>query len=423
MPLNRPVIIGHDGGLQDVLRCAERVARTSLPVLIHGESGTGKELLARYVHEHSERSSGPFVTVNSAAIATDLLEAEMFGHERGAFTGAVSAKAGLFEQAHGGTLFLDEIGDMAHEHQAKVLRATQGGEIKRVGGTSPRFVDVRLIAATHHDLEGKFRKDLLFRLAGYVLHLPALRNRGRDVLDIARAVLEYRFPGKTLSRDAEVLMLAYAWPGNIRELEFVLQAAAVDAPDGLIQDAHVRKHLRPKSYLPSRANRKDHPALEGEAGTSTEMASVVELAAAVSAATKAVEVWLRKRGMQPANRDERPALDRQEGTAERSTTVQPAAGAAANGTAVERETRSDAGPVLAAAATTVLTQGALSLCKNLALCLAKEHGRFSRRDYELEAGVLSRTAGRVLAALVKRGELVMVGQGKAVAYGLPSERK
>ncbi|MBN1773587.1 MAG: sigma-54-dependent Fis family transcriptional regulator [Deltaproteobacteria bacterium] len=230
----RPKIIGSSKGLREVLARAARVARTAVAVLIEGESGTGKELLAQHIHDLSPRAAGPLVTVNCAAIPKDLLESELFGHERGAFTGALAMKIGAFDRAHGGTLFLDEIGDMALDHQAKVLRAIQEGEIQRVGGNAPRKVDVRIVAATHRDLpartaEGSFREDLYYRLAGYTLRLPPLRERGRDIVAIAKALLAREFPAKFLSRAAQALLLGYAWPGNVRELENVVRAAAIDA--------------------------------------------------------------------------------------------------------------------------------------------------------------------------------------------------
>ncbi len=239
-----PKIIGTSVALFEVLERATRVAQTIVPVMIEGETGTGKELLARRIHAMSPRSAGPFVAVNCAAIPKDLFESELFGHERGAFTGAVAAKAGAFERAHGGTLFLDEIGDMAFEHQAKLLRAIQEREVQRVGGSAPRSVDVRIVAATHRALasgDTAFREDLYYRLAGYTLRLPPLRERGHDVVTIAKAILAREFPSKTLSRSAQQRLLTHSWPGNVRELENVLRAAAIDARGQRIDHTHLRQ--------------------------------------------------------------------------------------------------------------------------------------------------------------------------------------
>ncbi len=241
--MDRRNIIGNSKALCEVLDRAGRVARTNVAVLIEGETGTGKELFARYIHDRGSREDGPFVAVNCAAIPKDLLEAELFGAERGAFTGALATRPGAFERAHGGTLFLDEIGDMALEHQAKVLRVLQEGEVQRVGGAAPRRIDVRVVAATHRVLLGgtAFRDDLYYRLAGYTLRLPPLRARGRDIVAIAKDVLQREFPTKTLSRPAQVRLLAYAWPGNVRELENVIRSAAIDARGRRIDDAVLRR--------------------------------------------------------------------------------------------------------------------------------------------------------------------------------------
>jgi len=199
-------IVGTSKSLLAVLAQTDRVARTNVAVLIEGETGTGKELLARRVHNTSARAGGPFVALNCAAIPRDLLEAELFGHERGAFSGAHALKLGAFERAHGGTLFLDEVGDMAPEHQGRVLRAIQEGEIQRLGcASAPRKVDVRIVAATHRELRTQiearaFRDDLYYRLAGYTLRLPPLRERGWDVVAIANALLKREFPTKCFTR-------------------------------------------------------------------------------------------------------------------------------------------------------------------------------------------------------------------------------
>jgi two-component system response regulator HupR/HoxA len=207
---------------------AERVARYDLPVLVLGESGTGKELLARAIHYASPRSVGPFVVENCAAMPDTLLESELFGHKRGAFTGAYEDHPGLFQRAHGGTLFLDEIGETSPAFQVKLLRVLQEGEVRPVGGVRPVPVDVRVIAATHRQLEqrvreGLFREDLYYRIAGVTLTVPALRERVADIAPIARQLVadvaaELGLPPVQLPDDTLACLLAYPWPGNIREL-------------------------------------------------------------------------------------------------------------------------------------------------------------------------------------------------------------
>jgi two-component system response regulator AtoC len=214
--------------MKRVLDLVARVAEVNSPVLITGETGTGKELIARQLHQQSPRRKKPFVAVNCGAIAQGLIESELFGHARGAFTGAVQQKAGLFEAADGGTLFLDEIGELPLELQPKLLRVLQEGEVRRVGETKPRQVDVRVLAATARDLrkavdEGEFRDDLFFRLAVVEIHIPPLRERREDILLLAEyfisgiAVREGR-PAPKLGSEVEQVLSSYAWPGNVREL-------------------------------------------------------------------------------------------------------------------------------------------------------------------------------------------------------------
>ena len=215
-------------------------------MLIHGETGTGKELAARLVHERSQ-CEGRFVALNCATVSKELVESELFGHVRGAFTGALRDYPGLFEQAHRGTLFLDEISEMPTEAQAKVLRAIQEGEVRRLGDSRVRSVDVRIVSATNRDLnsmagEGTFRQDLLYRLNGYVVELPALRDRDRDLVSLARQFLRHTFPNKRISRDAEAVLGSYTWPGNVRELQNVIRAAAIDA-GRTIGPEHLATHL------------------------------------------------------------------------------------------------------------------------------------------------------------------------------------
>ena len=241
-------LIGRSGGFQRVLEVAQRAAPTELTVLIEGASGTGKELLARAIHRRSGRKDGPFIAVNCAAIPEGLLESELFGHERGAFTGAVRSKPGRFELARGGTLFLDEIGDMPLAMQAKILRALQEREFERVGGVRPIEVDVRVIAATHQNLdqlvaEGKFRSDLFYRLQGVRLSLPPLRERIDDLPQLINNFLDtakQRLGRATATVSTEALrcLWAYPWPGNIRELQHVMEGALL-LSDGVILPQHL----------------------------------------------------------------------------------------------------------------------------------------------------------------------------------------
>ena len=206
-------------------------------ILVIGENGTGKELVARAVHQTSPRARGPFVRLNCAAIPRDLIESELFGHERGAFTGAVAQKRGKLELANGGTLLLDEVGDMSLETQAKLLRVLEENEVERVGGTETLALDVRVVAATNKNLaseisHGNFREDLYHRLAVIVLRVPALRERGRDIEQLAetflrRACAENNRPSRTLSRSAVDLLLGYRWPGNVRELRNMMERAVI----------------------------------------------------------------------------------------------------------------------------------------------------------------------------------------------------
>ncbi|MFI9655288.1 sigma-54 dependent transcriptional regulator, partial [Guyparkeria sp. GHLCS8-2] len=221
-------IIGHSEAIQSVRRKVHRYAGNNLPVLITGPTGTGKELAARSIHRQSERADKPFVAVNCGTLSPNLIQSELFGHEKGAFTGAAKRRIGWVEQAQGGTLFLDEIGDLPMDVQVNLLRFLQQGEIQRVGGETTVTVDVRIIAATHIDLthavlDGTFREDLLFRLDVLPLDMPPLADRGSDVLELAQFYLE-RFCNelgvvrKRLSPATEAAMRTYAWPGNIREL-------------------------------------------------------------------------------------------------------------------------------------------------------------------------------------------------------------
>lgn len=237
-------MFGSCSAMQDLQKKIHKVARTSATVLINGESGTGKELAARAIHEQSTRSQTPMISVNCAAIPESLIESELFGHEKGAFTGAAAARSGLIEAADGGTLFLDEIGELPLEAQARLLRFMQEGEIRRVGSVKSKKVDVRLIAATHRNLKeltktNQFREDLYYRLYVMELIVPPLRDRGTDILEIADKLLTNACQRMEIGKlaftaEARSTMLGYKWPGNVRELEHAIERAAILAENGEI---------------------------------------------------------------------------------------------------------------------------------------------------------------------------------------------
>src|SRR3954451_17606866 len=239
-------LVGRSGAMQDIYRMLARLMQTDLTVMISGESGTGKELVARALHDYGKRRKGPFVAVNMAAIPRELIESELFGHERGAFTGAQARSAGRFEQAEGGTLFLDEIGDMPMEAQTRLLRVLQQGEYTTVGGRTPIKTDVRIVAASNKDLriliqQGLFREDLFFRLNVVPLRLPPLRERTDDIPDLVRhflAVAEREgLPAKTIEPGALESMQRYRWPGNVRELENLIRRLTALYPQETISAA------------------------------------------------------------------------------------------------------------------------------------------------------------------------------------------
>ena len=240
-------IIGQSAPMQALYKVLGKVAPSDVTVLVTGESGTGKELVARAIHFNSPRLGKPFLALNCAAIPRELLESELFGHEKGAFTGATERKSGKFEQANGGTLFLDEIGDMPLELQAKLLRVLQEREITRTGGTTPIRVDVRIVAASNQNLkkmvqERAFREDLYYRLNVVPIELPPLRQRREDIptlIDyfLGRAREEYQTHARGITAEAMTLVQAHSWPGNVRELEHALQRAALLSPDALLGPA------------------------------------------------------------------------------------------------------------------------------------------------------------------------------------------
>ncbi|CAN5200696.1 nitrogen regulation protein NR(I) [soil metagenome] len=245
-------LIGRSPAMQEVYRTIARVVSNDLTILVLGESGTGKELVAEAIHSLGRRQTKPFVAINMAAIPRELIEAELFGYEKGAFTGAYARTAGKFEQAQGGTLFLDEIGDMPMEAQTRLLRVLQSGEITTVGGSTPVKVNVRIIAATNQNLpaligENRFREDLYYRLNVVPIPLPALRERRDDVALLARHFLDIAasegLPRKTLADDAALLLGNYHWPGNVRELQNLVQRMAVLSRENVITADIIRQNL------------------------------------------------------------------------------------------------------------------------------------------------------------------------------------
>ena len=258
-----PEMLGQAPAMQEVFRAIGRLSQSNTTVLITGESGTGKELVARALHRHGSRSQGPFIAINTAAIPKDLLESELFGHERGAFTGAQTARRGRFEQAEGGTLFLDEIGDMPPDLQVRLLRVLADGEYYRVGGHAPQKSNVRVIAATHQNLEermrqGLFREDLLHRLNVVRLRLPSLRERPEDLAPLARHFLQksardLAVEAKVFSDEALQLLAAFPFPGNVRQLENFCHWVTVMAPGQRVDVADLPAELRETSAVVAEA--------------------------------------------------------------------------------------------------------------------------------------------------------------------------
>jgi two-component system, NtrC family, nitrogen regulation response regulator GlnG len=246
-------LVGRSHAMQDIYRMLARMMQTDLTVMISGESGTGKELVARALHEYGRRRNGPFVAINMAAIPRDLIESELFGHEKGAFTGAQNRSTGRFEQAEGGTLFLDEIGDMPMEAQTRLLRVLQQGEYTTVGGRTPIKTDVRIVAATNKDLrtlinQGLFREDLYYRLNVVPLRLPALRERSEDISDLVRHFFKQGesegLQAKRISSGGYEVMRRYNWPGNVRELENLIRRLAALYPQEEISQEIIEAELR-----------------------------------------------------------------------------------------------------------------------------------------------------------------------------------
>ena len=261
-------VIGSSDEWQAVLKAAMQVAGTDTTVLLEGESGTGKEVVARFIHQESSRKAGPFVALNCAALPEQLLESELFGYERGAFTGAQQAKPGQIELAAGGVLFLDEVSEMSASAQAKFLRVLQEREFQRLGGTRVLKANVRVIAATNRNLKkamerGDFREDLFYRLQVFDIKLPALRDRASDILPLSEAFLEdigrqFGRPPAGLTHDAKNLLARYHWPGNVRELRNALERAAILCEGGLITAEHLA--LNRESLAPAVAGAARRPA-------------------------------------------------------------------------------------------------------------------------------------------------------------------
>lgn len=286
-PVDVSQMVAEDPATHQVLTMAARVAETDATVLLTGESGTGKEVFARYIHANSPRAKAPFVAINCAAIPENLLEATLFGHEKGAFTGAGAASAGKFEQAQKGTILLDEISEMPLALQAKLLRVLQEREVERVGGKKPIALDIRVLSTSNRDMmaevaAGRFREDLYYRLNVFPLEIPALRKRAGDIVPLARYFLA-RHSARLkcqarLEADAEQCLLDYAWPGNVRELENTVQRAMILASGGVVSAAVLR------SCLPDDSEMAAAQAAAGENGKAANFAASAAAPAASGAA-------------------------------------------------------------------------------------------------------------------------------------------
>lgn len=288
-----PDIVAPSATMRSILGLVLKIAPTDSTVLILGESGTGKELIARNVHSHSRRATQPYVAINCAGIPEGLLESELFGHEKGSFTGAYVRKIGKLEAANGGTVFLDEIADMPMMTQAKILRALQEREIERVGGNQPIPVDIRIIAATNKDLakmvqEGAFREDLFFRINVFSFRLPPLRERSEDIPLLATHLLRQIKPGASLSPRALAALTAHRWPGNVRELKNAIEAASALSP-GVIEPEHLNTGIG----SPFEVNMPDLAAWAKEGQSLDDHLDAMEKGMILDALTKAGGVQVR----------------------------------------------------------------------------------------------------------------------------------
>ncbi|MBL9014552.1 MAG: sigma-54-dependent Fis family transcriptional regulator [Myxococcales bacterium] len=285
-------MIAESAAMQAVLRRVARFAASDAPVAVFGETGTGKEVIARVLHASSERASGPFVPVNVAALPAELLESELFGHGKGAFTGATSARQGLFEAASKGTLFLDEVAELPLSLQAKLLRALQDGEIRRVGENHAFASDVRIVCATHRELadrvrDGSFRQDLFYRLKVLSVRVPPLRERRTDILPLAQRLLaDERTSARDFSETAKAALLAYDWPGNVRELQNAVKHGAALATGRLVEAGDLPEEMlsirprRPVALRPLAEVERDHilAVLDACGGSQAEAARMLGIA-------------------------------------------------------------------------------------------------------------------------------------------------
>ena len=387
--LGEPTIIGQCPGLRRVLAAADRIAPTAMSVLVTGETGTGKEGLARRLHDMSGRK-GAFVVVNCASLPPELVESELFGHARGAFTGAVGDKRGLVLDANGGTLFLDEIGELTMEVQAKLLRLLQEKEIRPLGGRQVIKVDVRVVAATWRDLrgrvaEGAFREDLLYRLAVFELALPPLRERGDDVLLLARHVVDgfaqqAGIGRRSLARSAGAALRGHEWKGNVRELQAVLVRAAVLGDGRTITGGDIRAAL-PVASAAEASVEERLLAIVGRAGEVTMGQIMVALRVPRTTAWRAVTELVRmgKIVATGATKGRRYALN----------VATPAASAPASDPRWEAVLR-----------------------------IVATEGRANRQRVVDALAISERTAGRLLAAMAERGLLTAGGGGRSKGYAM-----
>jgi transcriptional regulator with PAS, ATPase and Fis domain len=296
-------LVGRSATFNRALHELQRVAPSTLPVLLLGESGTGKELFARAVHDASGRASGPFVVVECSGLTESLFESELFGYEKGAFTGAVARKLGLVETAQGGTLFLDEMGDIPVAMQVKLLRLIESGTFRRIGGVETLRADFRLVAATHRPLrdmvmQGHFRQDLYYRISAFPIHLPALRDRGDDIPLLIASFIQRQTNGMVdVGVDAEAMarLQNYAWPGNLRELRNVLERARLFADDGMIRVEHLPKEVSEDAHIAGEIPVREKERLPSSKMSDQQLIEQVNAAGSLSRHDLAVRLGLSER--------------------------------------------------------------------------------------------------------------------------------